>query len=283
MALPAFPTQGQILAHWGLRVLGVFICCYLVVPILAFLPLSFSAQSFFHYPLTGLSLQWYRDFFTSPLWLLSFRNTFIVGISTTILATILGVLAALGLWRGNFPGRGIVMTVIVLPLITPSIIVGVGTYFTFAPFGLTNSFAGLIFAHTALAVPFVVVTVLATLSGFDRTMLRAASSLGANPVTAFYKVMLPLILPGVISGALFALATSFDEVVVTLFLAGPQQRTLPRLMFTATADNTSLTLTAAAAVMVTMSLFLMLSVEWLRRRSDRILRGKREATLALSA
>lgn len=277
MALAAFPTTGQIVVHWSLRVLGVLVCCYLVLPIFAFLPLSFSAQSFFHYPISGLSLQWYRDFFTSPVWLLAFRNTFIVGISTTVLATILGVLAALGLWRGNFRGRGIVMAVIALPLVTPSIIVGVGTYFTFAPFGLTNSFIGLIFAHTALAVPLVVVTVVATLSGFDRTLLRAASSLGANPVTAFRRVVLPLILPGVVSGALFALATSFDEVVVTLFLAGPQQRTLPRVMFTATADNTSLTLTAAAAIMVTMSLLLMLTVEWLRRRSERILRGKREA------
>ena len=184
------------------------------------------------------------------------------------------MLAAFGLWRAHFPGRGLIMAILISPMIVPSIIVAVGTYFAFAPVKLTNSFIGLIFAHTALASPFVVITILATLSGFDATLLRAASSLGAGALSTFFKVTLPLIMPGVISGALFALATSFDEVVVTLFLAGPEQRTLPRQMFTATADNISLTLTAAAAILVTMSVVLMLTVELLRRRSDRIAHGK---------
>ena len=166
------------------------------------------------------------------------------------------------------------MTVLISPMVVPSIIVAVGTYFAFAPVKLTNSFIGLILAHAALGSPFVVVTVLATLSSFDGTLLRAAASLGAGPLTTFGRVTLPLILPGVASGALFALATSFDEVVVTLFLAGPEQRTLPRQMFTATADNISLTLTAAATILVTMSLLLMVTVELLRWRSERIASGK---------
>jgi putative spermidine/putrescine transport system permease protein len=274
MALPAYATRGQIVAHWALRVFGVLVCCYLVLPILAFVPLSFSAGSFFHYPLPGVSLRWYEDFFTSSAWLNAFRNTLVIGSAATVLATVLGMLAAFGLWRAKFPGHGVAMTILISPMVVPSIIVAVGTYFAFAPVRLANSFIGLILAHAALGSPFVVVTVLATLSGFDATLLRAAASLGAGPLTTFMRVTLPLILPGVASGALFALATSFDEVVVTLFLAGPEQRTLPRQMFTATADNISLTLTAASTILVTMSLLLMLTVELLRRRSERIASGK---------
>jgi putative spermidine/putrescine transport system permease protein len=155
-------------------------------------------------------------------------------------------------------------------MVVPVIIVAVGVYFAFAPLGLNDGYAGLILAHTALAVPFVVVTVLATLAGFDRTLLRAASSLGAPPLTTFRRVMLPLILPGVASGAVFAFAASFDEVVVALLIAGPGQRTLPRQMFSGINDNISLTITAAATLLIAISLVLMIVVDLLRRRSERL-------------
>ena len=263
-------TLGQRLTGDGLAALTALVLLFLVAPILIIVPLSFSSGSFLHYPLPGFSLRWYQDFFTSTFWLPSVWNSLIVGISATLLATLLGTLAALGMWRTRFPGQGLILTLVIAPMVVPVIIIAVGVYFAFAPLGLTDGYVGLILAHTTLAVPFVVVTVLATLSGFDRTLLRAASSLGARPLTTFRRITLPLILPGVASGAVFAFAASFDEVVVALLIAGPGQRTLPRQMFAGINDNISLTITAAATMLITVSLLLMLAVGALRRRGERL-------------
>jgi putative spermidine/putrescine transport system permease protein len=263
-------TVGQRVANAGLGALTALVLLFLVVPILIIVPLSFSSGSFFHYPLPGFSMRWYHDFFTSSFWLPSVWNSLIVGSAATLLATVLGTLAALGIWRSRFPGQALVLALLISPMVVPSIIVAVGVYFAFAPLGLTDGYSGLILAHTTLAVPFVVVTVLATLSGFDRTLLRAAASLGATPMTTFRRVTLPLILPGVLSGAVFAFAASFDEVVVALLMAGPGQRTLPRQMFAGINDNISLTITAAATMLIAISLVLMMAVGLLRRRSERL-------------
>ena len=269
----AIATFGQRLAARGLAVLTALVLFFLVAPILIIVPLSFSSGSFFHYPLPGFSLRWYHDFFTSTFWLPSVVNSVIVGVSATILATLLGTLAALGMWRARFPGQALILALMISPMVVPVIIVAVGVYFAFAPLGLNDGYTGLILAHTALAVPFVVVTVLATLAGFDRTLLRAAASLGAPPLTTFRRVTLPLILPGVLSGAVFAFAESFDEVVVALLIAGPGQRTLPRQMFSGINDNISLTITAAATLLIAISLVLMVVVDVLRRRSERLRGG----------
>lgn len=263
-------TVGQQLAGAGLALTTALVLLFLVAPILIIVPLSFSAGSFFYYPLPGFSLRWYHDFFTSSFWLPSLRNSLIVGSAATVLATVLGTLAALGIWRSRFPARGFVLALLISPMVVPVIIIAVGVYFAFAPLGLTDGYSGLILAHATLAAPFVVVTVLATLSGFDRTLLRASASLGASPVTTFVRVMLPLILPGVLSGSIFAFAASFDEVVVALLMAGPGQRTLPRQMFAGINDNISLTITAAATMLITISLLLMITVAWLRHRSERL-------------
>ncbi len=263
-------TVGQRIASAGLVALTALVLLFLVAPILIIVPLSFSSGSFFYYPLPGFSLRWYRDFFTSSFWLPSVWNSLIVGSAATLLATVLGTLAALGIWRARFAGQALVLALLISPMVVPVIIVAVGTYFAFAPLGLTDGYSGLILAHTTLAVPFVVVTVLATLSGFDRTLIRAAESLGASPVTTFRRVTLPLILPGVLSGAVFAFAASFDEVVVALLMAGPGQRTLPRQMFAGINDNISLTIAAAATMLIAISLVLMIAVGILRRRSERL-------------
>jgi putative spermidine/putrescine transport system permease protein len=263
-------TTGQRLARAGLAVLTALVLFFLVVPILIIVPLSFSSGAFFFYPLPGFSLRWYQDFFTSTFWLPSVWNSLIVGVSATLLATLLGTLAALGRWRARFPGQGLILALLISPMVVPVIIVAVGVYFAFAPLGLNDGYAGLILAHTSLAVPFVVITVLATLSGFDRTLLRAASSLGAPPLTSFRRVMLPLILPGVVSGAVFAFAASFDEVVVALLIAGPGQRTLPRQMFSGINENISLTITAAATMLIAISVTFMVLVAWLQRRTERL-------------
>jgi putative spermidine/putrescine transport system permease protein len=268
MALPAYATRGQKVTWLGLRVFGTFACFFLAAPILAYMPLSFNSGGFIYYPLEGYSLRWYVEFFHSQFWIASVLNSLLIGAATTLLATILGTLAALGLWHSKFPGRRFVIALLISPMIVPVVVTAIGIYFVFAPLGLTNTYAGMIAAHTMLASPFVVLTVGATLSTFDSTLLRAAGSLGAGPVAAFRRVMLPLILPGVISGALFAFATSFDEVVVAIFIAGPEQRTLPRQMFTLMNDNISLTITAVATMLTVVSIVLLTVMEALRRRSE---------------
>jgi putative spermidine/putrescine transport system permease protein len=260
-------TIGQRVAAVVHAGVAYAVLAFLVAPIAVIVPLSFSSGSFFHYPLPGFSLRWYVDFFTSQFWLPALKNSLFLGSISASVATVLGTLAALGLWRANFALRGVVLAVLISPMVVPVVIVAVGAYFAFAPLHLTDGFAGLILVHTALGAPFVVITVLATLSGFDRNLLRAAAVCGANPVTAFRRVMLPAILPGVASGAVFAFATSFDEVVVVLLMGGPEQRTLPRQMFAGINDNISLTITAAATLLIAFSTLLMVIVAVLKRRA----------------
>jgi putative spermidine/putrescine transport system permease protein len=263
-------TTGERVTRIGLAVLTGAVLVFLVAPILTIVPLSFSSGSFFYYPLPGFSLRWYEDFFSSSFWLPSLTNSLIIGISATVLATGLGTLAALGIWRARFPAQALVLALLIAPMVVPVIIVAVGVYFAFAPFGLTDGYLGLILAHTTLGVPFVVITVLATLASFDRTLICAAENLGASQIETFRRVTLPLILPGVASGAVFAFASSFDEVVVALLIAGPGQRTLPRQMFAGINDNISLTIAAAATMLIAISLLLMIAVGWLQRRSARM-------------
>jgi putative spermidine/putrescine transport system permease protein len=260
-------TPGQRLAHLLQAGVAYAVLAFLVAPIAVVIPLSFSSGSFFYYPLPGFSLRWYEDFFTSPFWLHALKNSLFLGSIAASLATVLGTLAAIGLWRASFPLRGLVLAVLISPMVVPVVIIAVGAYFAFAPLHLTDGFTGLILVHTALGAPFVVITVLATLAGFDRNLLRAALVCGANPVVAFLRVMLPTILPGVASGAVFAFATSFDEVIVVLLMAGPEQRTLPRQMFSGINDNISLTITAAATMLIVLSALFMMSVAWFRERA----------------
>ena len=239
---------------------------FLVAPVLAIVPLSFSAGAFLTYPIPGVSLRWYEAVLDSERWMTAFRNSFIIGLSATLLATLLGTPAALALARARGIGARLAMAVILSPMIVPVVLTAVGLYFFFAPLGLTNSFTALIIAHAILGAPFVVVTVAATLKGFDGNLMRAAASLGAAPFIAFRQVMLPIIAPGVVSGALFAFATSFDEVVAVLLLAGPGQRTLTREMFSGIREDINPSILAAACLMVGLSLLLFAAIEVLRRR-----------------
>lgn len=249
----------------ALWVFGGLVLLFLMLPILAVIPLSFSAGSFLHYPLPGLSLRWYADFFTSDFWLPALRNSLLVGLAAAGVATLLGTPAAFGLWRARLPGQGLVLAIALAPMVVPSIVVAVALLLAFGPRGLAGTFTGLVAAHAMLGVPFVVVTVLASLSRFDPLLLRAAAACGARPLRAFLRVCLPRIAPGVAAGAVFAFATSLDEVVVALFIAGPGQRTLPRQMFAGLNDQISLTIMAAATLMVALSLLLLAVVAWLRR------------------
>jgi putative spermidine/putrescine transport system permease protein len=239
---------------------------FLVVPILTVVPLSFSSDTFLTYPIPGLSLRWYEDFFTSPRWLPALMNSLLIAAATTLIATPLGTLAALGLVRVKFRLRPLFVSLLISPIIVPGIITAIGMYFVYAPLGLTNSYIGLILAHTVLAAPFVVIVVLAALEGFDPNVMRAGASLGAPPITVFFRIVLPSILPAVVAGAVFAFATSFDEIITAIFLAGPTQRTLPLQMFDGLRERISPTITAAATLLIIVSVLLLTTVELLRRR-----------------
>ncbi|MBT3067645.1 ABC transporter permease [Rhodoferax sp. U11-2br] len=267
--LPQFPlyyTLADKAGWWTLRLVCVAVLIYLVAPILAIIPLSFSSSSFLSYPMPGLSLRWYENLFNAPEWANATRNSFIVAPAATIIATVLGTLAAVGLARTDFCFKGLLMAVLIAPMVVPIIVVGVATYLYFAPLGLTDSYVGLIAVHAALGAPFVLTTVLATLANFNDNLIRASLSLGETPFNTFRRITLPVIAPGVISGALFAFATSFDEVVVTLFLAGAEQTTLPRQMFTGIRENISPTIAAVATLLILFTTSLLLVLEWLRGR-----------------
>jgi putative spermidine/putrescine transport system permease protein len=268
-ARPIFPAYATLLDKIGwyaLRGVGVLVLLFLLLPILVIMPLSFSSSSFLSYPMPGWSLQWYDNLFSSEEWARATRNSFIVAPLATILATVLGTMAAVGLARVNFWGKGALMSLLIAPMVVPIVVVGVSTYLFFAKLGLNDSYLGLVLVHAALGAPFVLTTVLATLQSFNENLIRASLSLGAGHLETFFRVTLPIIAPGVISGALFAFATSFDEVVVTLFIAGPQQVTLPRQMFTGIRENINPTIAAVATLLIIFTTALMLGLEWLRGR-----------------
>ncbi|WP_026380740.1 ABC transporter permease [Afifella pfennigii] len=243
---------------------------FLVAPIFAIVPLSFNDGQFLTYPLRGVSLRWYEDFFFSGTWMSSIRNSLVIGVAAATIATVLGTLAATGLWLADFPGKRLIGAFLLAPMIVPIVIYSVGLYFYFAPWDLTASFTGLILAHAVLGTPFVVITVSATLTGFDRTLIRAGLSLGASPLRVARSVIFPLIAPGVIFGGLFAFSISMEEVITVLLIGGPNQRTLPREMFSGIRENISPTIAAAATIMIVLAIALLVTAELLRRRSARL-------------
>ena len=246
---------------------------FLTAPILVIVPLSFNVEPYFTFTEGMLSLdpqayslRWYRTVAEDPEWLRALANSLLIGVAATALATALGTLAALGLANPAMPGRSLAMSLLISPMVTPVIISAAGMFFFYSDLGLAQTYSGLILAHTALGTPFVVITVTATLAGFDPNLTRAAASLGAGPVRTFRRVQLPLIAPGVISGALFAFATSFDEVVTVLFIGGLDQRTIPRQMWAGIREQISPAILAVATLLIVFALLLMVVVEWLRRR-----------------
>jgi putative spermidine/putrescine transport system permease protein len=272
--LQPYASTPERVWYYAFRVLCGLVLLFLIVPILVIIPLSFNSDSFLMYPMSGFSLRWYDEFFGSGVWRTALKNSMIISPLATVVAVVLGTLASIGLVRANFPGKALLVSILIAPMVVPVVIVGVAVYIFFSPLGLTGSYTGLVLAHAVLGVPFVVITVTATLQGFDYNLVRAAASLGANPVTAFFKVTLPLVAPGVVSGALFAFATSFDEVVVTLFLASPEQSTLPRQMFSGIRDNISPTIAAVATVLIVLATLMLLVLEWMRRSNERLRTAK---------
>ncbi|CTQ55404.1 Inner membrane ABC transporter permease protein YdcV [Roseibium album] len=276
-ALPPYASPLQRTWFYTFRIICGLIFFFLIFPILVILPLSFNAQDFFTFTKEmlalspeGFSFKHYNDFFTNPDWQQALKNSVLIAPIATLFATTFGTLAAIGLSQSHVPYKPAIMAVLISPMIVPLIISAAGMYFFYSRIGLQGTYMGVVLAHAALGTPFVIITVTATLVGFDQSLIRASASLGANPVTTFFKVQMPLIIPGVVSGALFAFITSFDEVVVVLFLGSAGQKTLPWQMFTGLREQISPTILAVASLMVAISVALLTVLEMLRRRSERL-------------
>lgn len=277
---PEYYTFWHKLGVYALRGFAGSVLFFLIVPILVIVPLSFNSQPYFTFTEGMLvfdpeaySVRWYRAIVENPNWILAIKNSFVIAIAATLVATLLGTVAAVGLASADMPLRRLITALLLSPMIVPLIIIAAGMFFFYTHFGLVSTLPGLIIAHAALGVPYVVVTVTATLTGFDRGLYFAGLSLGTSPFRTFLQVVFPLIRPGVISGALFAFVTSFDEVVLVLFLAGPDQTTIPRQMFSGLREQISPTILAVATILIVISIFLLLTIELLRRRSERLQGG----------
>jgi len=277
MSLPAHAGKIETIWYYTFRVLCGFIFFFLIAPIVIIIPLSFNSVPFFTFTSemlsldpAGYSLKWYQDFFTDLNWQGAVKNSFIIAIFSTLISTTLGTIAALGLSRSEMPAKTVVMGILISPMIVPLIISAAGMFFFYTNIGLASTHVGVILAHAALATPFVVIVVTATLVGFDQSLIRAAATLGASPVVTFFKVIVPLILPGVISGALFAFVTSFDEVVVVKFVGSYEQRTIPWAMFSGIREQISPTILAVATMLIILSASLLATLELLRRRNERL-------------
>ena len=311
MALPTYASTGEKIWHYTYLAICAAIFFFLIAPIVVVIPLSFNAEPYFtftdkmlSFDPSGYSMRWYDSLLTFGMsnpdaprdmswwsdawhnakWINAAKSSIIIGVCSTIVATFLGTLAALGLSRPEMPYRRIIMAVLISPMIVPIIITATGMFFFYSNpcepltwFGLNpqcaklaGTYLGVILAHATLGIPFVIITVTATLIGFDQSLARAAASLGANPRTTFFRIIMPLILPGVISGALFAFVTSFDEVVAVLFIAGPDQQTIPRQMWNGIREQISPAILAVATLLVIFSIALLATVEMLRRRSERL-------------
>ena len=290
MALPSYATPVQRTYYYAYLLICSLVFFFLIAPLVAIIPISFSQSPFMVFT-EGMmswppgpeawSLRWYRymvgictdENLTTPCsnkWMIGTVNSFFVGFVSTFFATALGTLAALGLSRPHMPYKALIMSILISPMIVPLIITAAGMFFFYAKINLVYTFTGIILAHIALSTPFVVITVTATLVGFDMNMVKASQSLGARPIRTFFKVIMPLILPGVISGALFAFITSFDEVLIVMFMASLDQLTITKQMWAGIRQEISPVILCMATCLVALSIFLLTTVELLRRRSEKM-------------
>ena len=275
--LPPYTTLGQKIWHYFFIAICVLIFFFLIFPIAVIIPLSFNAQDFFTFTPEmlslnpdGYSLKHYADFFSNSDWQNALKNSFRIAPVATLISVSFGTLAAVGLSQSHVPFRRTIMVILISPMIVPLIISAAGMYFFYSRIGLQGTYVGVVLAHAVLGIPFVIITVTATLVGFNHSLTRASANLGAGPFRTFFKIQLPLILPGVIAGGLFAFITSFDEVVVVIFVGSTAQKTLPWQMFTGLREQISPTILAVATLLVAISIILLSTLELLRRRSERL-------------
>lgn len=300
MALPKYADRWERVWYYTYLSICGLVFLFLIAPILVVIPLSFNAEPYFTFTEKmlmfdpeGYSSRWYDllltfgmqapdaerngtwwfDVWHNAHWVQATKNSIVIGVFSTLLATLLGTIAALGLSRPEIPARRIIMAILISPMIVPIIITATGLFFFYSSIRIQDwgiPYLGVVLAHATLGIPFVIITVTATLVGFDHSLTRAAASLGSNPVTVFRRIQVPLILPGVISGALFAFITSFDEVIVVLFVGGLDEQTIPRQMWNGIREQISPAILSVATILVIISIALLTTVELLRRRSERL-------------
>jgi putative spermidine/putrescine transport system permease protein len=263
----ARPSAGRL----GLGLVVGVTALALLAPILVVFPLSFTSQPSFIFPPNGYSTRWYQTFFTDPEWVYALYDSILVAVATAVLATIIGTAACFGMRRLGTKIQLLIVGLLLLPVVVPIVITGVGIYAVFLEWDLVGTYQGFVLAHTLYALPLVVVPVMASMSTFDRTLELAAGSLGASKWSTFRQVTLPSIMPGVAAGAVFAFVQSWDEIVISIFISTPSLTTLPVRMYNAVAADVDPTLAAASSLVitiVTLSIFLTFFVSPSRRRSN---------------
>lgn len=264
---PATSTQITHLQRLWLYGLVGLVIAFLIIPCLIVVPMSFSDSQYLEFPPRVWSLRWYEAYFFSSEWRQSTWVSLKVGTATTVLATILGTLASYGLHKSANPFKPIIRGMLMLPMMVPLIFVAIGVFFVYARLGLNNTIPGLVLAHTTLAIPFVMIAVGNGLSGFDMNLERAARGLGASPIRAFLTVTLPQIRISVLSGMLFAFVTSFDEVVVSIFVSSGANSTLTKRMFANIRDQVDPTVAAISSILVVLSIVVLIAGQFMQRRS----------------
>jgi len=248
---------------------SILIYVFLIAPIVVVLPLSFSSGTFFSYPLPGFSFRWYVELIENYKWALALQNSMLIGVASAALSTFLGISAAVALNMTEVPFKKGILALFLAPLVMPLVIVAVACFLFFSQIGLTGSLVGLVLAHSAIGTPYVVIVANGSLQNFDMTLVKAARGLGASHFVVLRRIIVPIIQPAVFAGAIFAFVASFDEVVITIFLAGPEQVTLPIRLFEGLRDELTPVVVSAAAVMICVSVGAMIVAELLRRRSER--------------
>lgn len=237
--------------HLFVRIVGALVALILILPTLIVIPISFAGARSFVFPPQSWSLQWYVELFQNPLWAASFQRSAGIGLLAALLATVCGTAAAIGLVRWNHRRiAGVVRGLMMAPVVIPGIVLAIGIYAAFSIFGLIGTIQGFVIAHAALGLPFVIISVTASLSGVDPQIEKAAASLGATRWGVIRQITLPLVGPGVLAGALFAFVTSFDEILVSLFIKSPFLETFPLRIYQSVSNDTDPTVAAASTLVL---------------------------------
>lgn len=255
------------------RVLGAFsavVAFFLIAPTAIVVPMSVTTTSSFNFPPKGFTLRWYQNLFTDDAWLSALFNSFKVAMLVVVVATLIGTACAVGIYRTGGKISQLAQAIFLTPMAVPGVVLAIGLYSVFLRMGLLGSLMGFVMAHSVLAVPLVLINVLASLQGYDQKLELAAASLGANRSTIFRTVTMPLIMPGIVAGALFAFITSFDEVVLSVFIQSPYLQTLPVKIFRSMTRDSDPTVAAVAVVTLFMSLVVILIAHMTNERQRRV-------------
>ena len=255
---------------WLLYLAGALITLYLVLPSFIVIPVSFNDSILLKFPPEKYSLRWYQSFLSRSDWTGALWLSLKLGIGVMILSSFLGLLASIGLVRGNFPGKGILRAFLISPMIVPVVVTALGLYYFYGELRLSGNPWCLLISHTCMAIPIVIIIISATLDGINPNLERAAQSLGATPSKSFVKIVLPIIRPGLITGGLFAFILSFDEVVIASFIGGYRSSTLPKKMFENVRDEMDPTVAAISTLLVLISIVLLVLVGYLNNRGRRL-------------